>query len=110
MSLFEALYGWNYNTPINQSDPVNKVLIGLDMLAKMEWEMQVIKNNLKATQDRQKSYEDSNKLFKEFEVGKQVYLHIKPKKRSLWIGSCAKLAPQFCGPFNIIEQIGLVAY
>ena len=36
MSLFEALYGQSYNTPISWSDPVNKVLIGLDMLAEME--------------------------------------------------------------------------
>jgi len=35
---------------------------------------------------------------------------IKPKKSSLRIGSCAKLTPRFCGPFKIIERIGLVAY
>ena len=34
--------------------------------------MQVIKKNLKATHDRQKSYADRNRLFKEFQVGEQV--------------------------------------
>eukprot|EP00253_Pinus_taeda_P002068 PITA_02068 len=43
-------------------------------------------------------------------VGEQVYLCIKPKKSSLRIGPCVKLAPWFCGPFNIIERIGTVAY
>jgi len=57
-----------------------------------------------------KSYADRNKLFKEFQVGKHVYLQIKPKQSSLWIGSCAKMAPWFFGPFNIIERIGPVAY
>jgi len=33
MSLFEALYGKSFNTPISWSDQVNGVLIGLDMLA-----------------------------------------------------------------------------
>jgi len=47
-----------YNIPISWSDPVNRVLIGLDMMAEMEQEMQVIKKNLKATQDMQKCYAD----------------------------------------------------
>ena len=66
MSLFEALYGWSCNTPLSWSDPVSRVLIGPDTLADMEQEMQVIKKNLKATQDRQKRYNDRNMLFKEF--------------------------------------------
>lgn len=39
MSLFEALYGQSCSTPISWSDPLNMVLIGIDMLAEMEWEM-----------------------------------------------------------------------
>lgn len=110
MSPFEALYGRNCNTPIIWSDMVNRVLIGMSMLVEMEKEMQVIKKNLKVVQDRQKSYVDQNKLFKEFQVGEQLYLHIKPKKSSLRIRSCAKLAPHFYGPFRIIERIASVVY
>jgi len=66
MSPFEALYGWSCNTPISWSDLVNMVLIGLNMLEDMEWEMKVIKKNLKATQDRKKSYANHNRLFKDF--------------------------------------------
>eukprot|EP00253_Pinus_taeda_P018853 PITA_18853 len=58
MNLFKALYGWSFNTPINWSDPVNRVFIGPDMLVDMEQEMQVIKKNLKETRDRQKIYAD----------------------------------------------------
>jgi len=47
---------------------------------------------------------------KEFQVGEQVYLRIKPKKNALQIGSCAKLASQFCAPVSIVERIGPVAY
>ena len=39
MSLFEALYGWSCNNPISWSDLVNKVLIEMEMLTKMEHEM-----------------------------------------------------------------------
>jgi len=58
MSLFKALYGKSCNTLISWSDPLNRVLIRPEMLEEMEQEMQVIKRNLKATQDRQKSYVD----------------------------------------------------
>ena len=64
MSPFEALYGCSVNTPIRWSDQVMRALIGLDMLAEMDQEMQVIKKNLKATHDRKKSYADQNMLFK----------------------------------------------
>jgi len=47
MSPFEALYGWSCNTPIRWSDLVSRVLIGTNMLANMEQEMQVVKKNLK---------------------------------------------------------------
>jgi len=39
MSLFEELHEKSCNTPISWSDPLNMVLIGLDMLEEMEQEM-----------------------------------------------------------------------
>ena len=39
-----------------------------------------------------------------------MYVRIKPKKSTLWWTSCAKLAPRFCGPFEILERVGPVAY
>jgi len=58
MSPFEALYGRSCNTPISWSDLVNRVLIGLNMLADMDQEIKFIKKNLKEAQDRRKSYVD----------------------------------------------------
>ena len=49
-------------------------------------------------------------IFKEFQVGENVYMRIKPKKRSSRITSCAKLAPRDCGNFKILERIGPAAY
>jgi hypothetical protein len=43
-------------------------------------------------------------------VGEHVLLKVKPKKISLNLGSCTKLATRFYGPFEILDIIGLVAY
>jgi hypothetical protein len=47
---------------------------------------------------------------REFKVGEHVLLKVKPKKISLKLGSCTKLAARFCGPFEILDRIGPVAY
>jgi hypothetical protein len=39
-----------------------------------------------------------------------VLLKVKPKKSSMNLGSCTKLATRFCGPFEILDRIGSVAY
>ena len=43
-------------------------------------------------------------------MGEHVLLKVKPKKISLKLGSCTKLAAIFRGPFEILDKIGLVAY
>jgi hypothetical protein len=86
------------------------VVVGLELLKEMEEKMLKIKQNLKASQDRKKSYADKNRNHMEFKVGYHVFLKVKAKRSSMKLGNCAKLTARFFGPFEILERIGLVAY
>jgi hypothetical protein len=75
------------------------VVLGPELLKDTEDQVVKIKKNVKAALDRQKVYADKNMTFREFKVGEHVLLKVKPKKRSLKLGSCTKMADRFCGPF-----------
>jgi hypothetical protein len=110
MSPLEVLYGRSCNTPVSWSNIVNRVTIGPDMLKEMEQQVTHIKQNLKVAQNRQKSYTDRKRTLREFKMGDHVYLRVRPRKSSLRMGACAKLAPQYCGPFEFLDRVGPVAY
>jgi hypothetical protein len=85
-------------------------MVGPDLLREMEEQMLKIKQNLKASQDRQKSYVDKGRTPREFNVGDHVFLKVKTNKRSLKLGNCSKLESFYCGPFEILKRIGTIAY
>ena len=76
----------------------------------MGQEVTKIRQNLKVAQDRQKSYADKHRVNRDFSVRDHVYLRVRARKSSLKLGSCAKLSPRYCGPFEVLERIGPVAY
>jgi hypothetical protein len=53
--------------------------------------MEKIKKNLNASRDMQKHYVDKNRVFRDFKVGKHVFLKVEEKRSSLRLGSCLKL-------------------
>ena len=72
MSPYEALYGRRCRTPVTWDNPVNRVMLGPELLKEMEQEVAKIRQNLKATQDSQKSYVDKHRVHREFNVGDHV--------------------------------------
>ena len=92
MGPFESLYGIRCNTLVSWYNPTYRAVVGPNLLREMEEKMLKIKQNLKASQDRQKIYDDKNRTHKEFEVGDHVFLKVKANKISLKLGNCSKLA------------------
>ncbi|WVZ84528.1 LOW QUALITY PROTEIN: hypothetical protein U9M48_031554, partial [Paspalum notatum var. saurae] len=97
MAPFEALYGRRCRTPLNWSEPGERVTFGPDL-------------NLKRARSRQKSYSDKRRRPLVFEKDDHVYLKVSPMKGVHRFGVKGKLAPRYVGPFKITEQCGSVAY
>ena len=101
MSPYEALYGRRCRTRVTWDNPVNGVVLGLELLKEMEQEVAKIKKNLKVGQDRQLIYADKHRVHIYFCVGDHFYLIVMPRKSSLKLGSCSKLSPRYCGHFVV---------
>ena len=66
LSPFEILYGRKSNTPITWINPIDKLMLGPDLLKELELTVKQVQSNLKTAQDRQKSYADLKRKLKEF--------------------------------------------
>ncbi|GJX22561.1 putative reverse transcriptase domain-containing protein [Tanacetum coccineum] len=109
-ALFEALYGRKYRSPVLWAEIKESSLIGPELVQETTDKVVLIKEKLKATRDRQKSYADNRRKLLEFEVGDRVMLKVSPWKGVVRFGKKGKLAPRYVGLFEILERIGLVAY
>ncbi|WVZ48596.1 hypothetical protein U9M48_000017 [Paspalum notatum var. saurae] len=110
MAPFEALYGRRCRTPLNWSEPGERVTFGPKLVTQAEEQVKFIHGNSKRAQSRQKSYSDKRRRPLAFEEGDHVYLRVSPMKGVHRFGVKGKLAPRYVGPFKITERCGSVAY
>jgi hypothetical protein len=80
------------------------------MVKEMEEKVQRIMHYLKEAQAHQKSYADKWRQPLYFQVEDYVYLKVSPIKGISRFRVKGKLAPQYIGPFPILERCGPVAY
>ncbi|KAL6322448.1 hypothetical protein AAG906_008103 [Vitis piasezkii] len=98
---FEALYGERCRSLFCWDDVGEKKLLGPELVQLTVEKVSLIKERLKATQSRQKSYADNRKRDLEFEVGDHVFLKVSPMKSIMRFGRKGKLIPRFVGPFEL---------
>jgi hypothetical protein len=93
MAPFDALYGCRCHTPLNWSEAGERTLFGPELVKEAEERVQVIRENLKMAQMRQKSYHDKGTTPRHFEVGDYVYLKSVPHQRCAKVRSQGKVSP-----------------
>jgi hypothetical protein len=110
MSPFQALYGRNCRTLLHWDQPGERQVFGPDVLLEAKENIIMVRENLKTTQSKQRSYADTRRRELSFEVGNYVYLKVSPIRGIKRFRVKGKLAPRYIGPYQIQERRGEVAH
>jgi hypothetical protein len=80
MAPFEMLYGRRCQTPLFWSATREQKVFEPDILQEAERQVRIVRENLRITQSRQKSYADQRRKELSFKVGDYVYLKESPMR------------------------------
>jgi hypothetical protein len=110
MSPFEALYGRKCRTPLYWDETGERQFFGPEIIQEAEEQVQMIRENLRTAQSRQKSYADTLRRLLEVKEGDHVYLKVSLIRGMRIFKVKGKLSPRFIGSFLILKRVGEVAY
>ncbi|KAI3808241.1 hypothetical protein L1987_24190 [Smallanthus sonchifolius] len=105
LPLMESSYNNSYHTSMHAAP--FEALYGLEETTDKVIQ---IRDRLKATPDRQKSYADKRRKPLEFNVDDNILLKVSPWKGIVRFGKKGKLSRRFLGPFKILKRVSPVAY
>jgi hypothetical protein len=80
MAPFDMLYGQRCQTPLFWNETGEQKVFGPDILHEAEKQVRMVRENLRVTQLRQKSYADHRRRELSFKVGDFVYLKVSPMR------------------------------
>jgi hypothetical protein len=110
MAPFEALYGRKCRIPLFWNQTGESQLFGSEIIKEAERQVEIIRENLKIAQSRQKSYADPKRREVVFKVEDYAYLRVPPIRVLRRFNIRGKLSPRFIRPFQVLEKRGEVAY
>ena len=93
MTPYEAFYGRKCQTPFCWDDIVERKLENVELIEAITKKIKIIRDRLKVTQDRKKSYVVTRKTVLEFEVEDMVFLKIAFWKGVIRFQKQGKLNP-----------------
>ncbi|XP_012487964.1 uncharacterized protein LOC105801176 [Gossypium raimondii] len=105
MEPYGALYGRKCWTELGE-----RQILDPELVSETEDKVRLIRDHLKVTFDRQKSYANMERRTIEYFVGDYVFLKVSPWKKVLRFLRKGKLNPRFIGPHQILKRVRLVAY
>src|ERR1043165_5182036 len=106
MALFEDLYGRRRRTPLCWYESGESYVVGPEIVQQTTYKIKVIREKVKISQSRQKSYHDKRRKDLSFEKGDHVFLRVT---HVIGVGialKSQKLTPCFIGPYQIAEKVG----
>jgi hypothetical protein len=92
------------------SEVGERALVGPALIKEAEQRVADIREKLRATQSRQKSYTDKKRREASFNPGDFVYLKVSPIRGTRRFQVHGKLAPRNIGPYKVLKRVGAVAY
>ncbi|WMV37551.1 hypothetical protein MTR67_030936, partial [Solanum verrucosum] len=98
MSPYEELYGRRCKSPVSWFEVGKTILIGPDLVHEAMEIVQLIRERVKTTQNRQKSYADVRRRDLEFEIDDWIFLKVSHIKGVIRFGKKGKLSPRYIGP------------
>ncbi|XP_027347964.1 uncharacterized protein LOC113859367 [Abrus precatorius] len=110
MTPFEALYGRRCRTLLCWYETGEVTLCVSDMIQRQNEQIRMIRDKMKAAQDRQKSYYNRRRKPLEFQLGDHVFLKVSPITRVGRALKSQKLSPKFIGLFEVLSRIGPATY
>jgi hypothetical protein len=85
-------------------------MVGPAIIKEAEERVAEIREKLKASQSRQKSYADKKRQEASFNPGDFAYLKVSPIRGTRRFQVHRKLAPRYIGPYKVLKRVGAVAY